>query len=79
LVVQIKNKINKMKKLNLEKLAELELTHKDNKISLKTLQRMVNVVVNNKQSYSPGAKLAEETLVDLGILINDKKVEQLNS
>ena len=72
-----------MVKLNLKKLAELEVMYKENPIYLNTLQKMINLVMTPPDpmglSNESSVELAANTLKDLGILEERYATQQLNS
>lgn len=85
---QIKSKTMKMT-LNIKKLKDLESRYESSPISLNTLQRMLDIFFEEKESSNSLIDLGklknylivEETLKDLGVIVIDetKPTQQLNS
>lgn len=75
-----------MLKFNFEKLSEVEEKYKNNGISIDTLQRMVELVMDPRidpmlEKNNSARQLALNTLKELGIIseTKNKKIKQLNS
>jgi hypothetical protein len=70
-------------KINLKRVKELERTYCDSPVSINTLQEMISLVLRFQEApmnlATNNVSMALETLKDLGVIVDESKISQLNS
>lgn len=68
----------KTMKINFDKLKVFETTHADS-ISIGVINQMIEILINPAGTVTESTKISKNTLLSLGILEEEKEVQQLNS